>query len=143
MSGATAVNLHASAVALDAESGVLILGASGSGKSAMALQLMAFGARLVADDRVDLHLREGAIRASAPSALRGLIEARGVGLLGATPLDGARIVLVVDLDRTEGDRLPPDLHHVILGVSLPLARNCPMPHFPAAILQYLRGGRVA
>lgn len=136
-------NLHASAVALDRDRGVLILGASGSGKSSLALQLMAFGAHLVADDRVDLQARDGALWASAPAALRGMIEARGLGLLAATPLPAARIVLIVDLDRTEAARLPPAHQRQILGVSLPLARNCAMPHFPAAILQYLRGGRVA
>ena len=37
------INLHASAVALDGR-GALILGASGSGKSGLALRLMALGA---------------------------------------------------------------------------------------------------
>ena len=45
------INLHASAVALDGR-GALLLGASGAGKSGLALRLMALGARLVADDRV-------------------------------------------------------------------------------------------
>jgi len=43
--------IHASCVAVDGK-GLLITGASGSGKSALALQLMAFGAHLIADDRV-------------------------------------------------------------------------------------------
>ena len=41
--------MHATTVALRGR-GLLILGPSGSGKSTLALQLMAVGARLVADD---------------------------------------------------------------------------------------------
>ncbi|MCB1399644.1 MAG: HPr kinase/phosphatase C-terminal domain-containing protein [Rhodobacteraceae bacterium] len=137
-----AVNLHATAVALDAARGVLILGRSGAGKSALGLELMALGAQLVSDDRVDVARRDGALWASAPAAIRGRIEARGIGLLEAPPLDTARLVLVVDLDRPEPDRLPPHRVTEILGISLPLvfsAQGCS----PAAILQYLKGRRVA
>ncbi|MDA3887407.1 MAG: serine kinase, partial [Allgaiera sp.] len=59
--------LHASCVALDGR-GVLILGPSGAGKSGLALQLMALGARLVADDRTRLNPRAGRLIARAPSA---------------------------------------------------------------------------
>ena len=137
-----AVNLHATAVALDAARGVLILGRSGAGKSALGLELMALGAQLVSDDRVDVARRDGALWASAPAAIRGRIEARGIGLLEAPPLDTARLVLVVDLDRPEPDRLPPHRVTEILDISLPLvfsAQGCS----PAAILQYLKGRRVA
>lgn len=137
-----AVNLHATAVALDAARGVLILGRSGAGKSALGLELMALGAQLVSDDRVGVARRDGALWASAPAAIRGRIEARGIGLLEAPPLDTARLVLVVDLDRPEPDRLPPHRVTEILGISLPLvfsAQGCS----PAAILQYLKGRRVA
>ena len=51
--------VHASCVARDGRA-VLIRGASGSGKSGLALQLMALGAGLVADDRTRLW-REGDI----------------------------------------------------------------------------------
>lgn len=137
-----AVNLHATAVALDAVRGVLILGRSGAGKSALGLELMALGAQLVSDDRVDVARRDGALWASAPATIRGRIEARGIGLLEAAPLDAAQLVLVVDLDRPEPDRLPPHRVTEILGISLPLvfsAQGCS----PAAILQYLKGRRVA
>ena len=140
---ATATNHHATAVALDDARGVLILGRSGAGKSALALQLMALGAHLVSDDRVDLELRDGVPWASAPAAIHGRIEARGIGLLAATPLDAARLTLVVDLDRPETERLPPLHQTEILGVALPLVLFSARSYFPAAILQYLKGGRVA
>lgn len=53
MTGADRTILHASCVALDGR-GLLILGPSGSGKSALALELMALGADLVADDRTEI-----------------------------------------------------------------------------------------
>ena len=46
------VNLHASCIAVHGR-GVLILGPSGAGKSSLALQLMALGADLVADDMIE------------------------------------------------------------------------------------------
>ena len=88
------LTLHASCVALDGR-GVLILGRSGAGKSSLALELMALGARLVADDRTVLHADDGAPVASCPPAILGKIEARGVGILAADPSP------VDDLDRQE------------------------------------------
>ncbi len=136
-------NIHATAAALDAGRGVLILGASGAGKSELALQLMACGARLVADDRVDLTVREGELWARAPAILSGMIEMRGVGILRADALPAARIVLVVDLDRQETERLPPNRSHEILGVRLPLVLRLQHGHLDAAVLQWLKGGRVS
>lgn len=136
-------NIHATAVALDPGRGVLILGPSGAGKSALALRLMALGATLVADDRVDLRVGEGGVIASAPAVLSGLIEARGAGILRAAALASARIVLVVDLSAPETERLPPMRHREILGVPLPLVLRLQDGHLEAAILQWLRGGRQA
>jgi len=136
-------NIHATAVALDPGRGVLILGPSGAGKSALALRLMALGATLVADDRVELRLGDGGLIASAPAVLHGLIEARGAGILRATALASARIALVVDLGAPETERLPPMRHREILGVPLPLVLRLQDGHLEAAILQWLRGGRQA
>ena len=53
----TGEHLHASAVKLHA-GGVLLLGASGSGKSSLALHLIDhYGGQLIADDRVCLTVR--------------------------------------------------------------------------------------
>ena len=62
--------LHASTVAFRGR-GVVILGASGSGKSALALELMALGAGLVADDRTLVEVQDGALVASCPPAISG------------------------------------------------------------------------
>lgn len=132
--------LHANCVALGRR-GVLILGASGSGKSALSLQLMALGCMLVADDRTALAARGGVVVAACPKRIRGRIEARGVGILKAETQHVARVVLVVDLDETEERRLPPERMRDILGVPLPCLHRIESAHFPAAVLQYLRMGR--
>lgn len=137
------VNVHATAVALDAAHGVLILGRSGAGKSELALRLMAFGVGLVADDRVDLTVEAGGVWARAPAVLSGLIETRGVGVLRADPIAAARIILVVDLDTEETERLPPFRHHELLGIRLPLVLRQRGGHLDVAVLQWLKGGRAA
>ncbi|MDW4500532.1 HPr kinase/phosphatase C-terminal domain-containing protein [Sulfitobacter sp. D35] len=132
--------LHASCVVFDRK-GVLILGPSGSGKSGLALRLMALGAQLVADDRTIVARQGDAILATAPDTIRGLIEARGVGLLKAHHVSSIRLALVVDLSRTETDRLPRAHRHTVQGVELPCLHNVEATHFTAAIVQYLRAGR--
>lgn len=131
--------VHATCVALSGR-GALILGSSGAGKSALGLNLMALGAQLVSDDRVILTVHEGVI-ASAPQAISGLIEARGVGILRAEPIADAAIVVVIDLDVLEVDRLPPLRYISILGHDIPLQHRIDGVHFASAIIQYLRGGR--
>lgn len=133
--------LHATCVALDRDRGLLVLGPSGSGKSALGLQLMAMGAHLIADDQTTLTVTDAGLVASCPSPIAGVIEARGIGLLTATPLAMARVTLVVDLGQTESDRLPPFRSVTLLGTALPLVLGQKSPHFPAALLCYLQGGR--
>jgi HPr kinase/phosphorylase len=81
--------------------------------------------------------------ARCPAALRGIIEARGVGLLHCAAADEARIGLVVDLGATEQARLPERRVIVLLDRQVDLVHPPPNTHFPAALLAYLRGGRVA
>ena len=132
--------LHATAVAVQGR-GLIIRGASGSGKSGLALQLMAFGAQLVADDRVTVAATPDGLLLGVHDTIWGLIEARGIGLLQADVADGAIAAAVVDLDLTEKHRLPPQRSIEILGRSIPLLHKADSPHFPAALVQYLRGGR--
>lgn len=121
----------------------MILGPSGAGKSALALQLMALGAQLVADDRTVLHQDGPDIWASSPDSIRGMIEARGIGILTAQPCTRARVHLVVDLARSETDRLPPLRHYSLFDQQRPLLYRVAAAHFPAAIIQFLKGGRQA
>ncbi|MDO5632784.1 MAG: serine kinase [Paracoccus sp. (in: a-proteobacteria)] len=132
--------IHGSAVALNGR-GLLILGPSGSGKSALALALMGMGAALVSDDRTVLHRAGDTVVADAPDTIRGLIEARGVGILRADPAGPVRLALVADLGRVEDARLPPRRGHDLLGVMLPLVLGPYGPHLSCALRQYLLAGR--
>ena len=115
--------------------GVLILGESGIGKSECALDLIARGHRLVADDVVDVRRRaESFLDGSAPEAARFFMEVRGVGLIDVQALFGVSAVcttkqlgLVVQLERwdstREYERLGLDDHrHELLAVRVPLIR---------------------
>ncbi|WP_237267543.1 HPr kinase/phosphorylase [Sulfitobacter alexandrii] len=118
--------------------GVLIIGPSGAGKSALALQLVALGASLVADDRTRLSRQDGTVMADVPETIAGLIEARGVGILRLPPAGPTPLALVVDLGQTERERIPPPRSHDVLGLELPCLYRVEGPHFAAAILLYLR-----
>lgn len=134
--------LHATCVTLNG-CGVLILGASGTGKSALGLELMALGAGLVADDRTILTRDHDALIASCPPEIHGLIEARGVGLLAADTVSNAKISLIVDLDQVETERLPPKRQRSYLNLPIDLVFGSTSRHFPFGVLQILRAKRVA
>lgn len=135
-----ATRLHASTIAFlldDGWHGVLITGRSGAGKSELALELMALGARLVADDQT-LLMREGAgVTASAPAQIRGMIEMRGLGIMAAQVIEPVPVVLRVDLDRVAHERLPEPHHSDILGVRIATLHRVESRAFPAALRQYM------
>ena len=112
------INLHASCVLLaqagprlgaPEDAGVLLLGESGSGKSDLALRLVAMGALLVADDRTLLGVEHGMLVGRAPPSLQGLIEVRGLGILRLPTAPKAPIRLAAILGR-EAERLPEPEH---------------------------------
>ena len=86
--------------------GVLITGESGAGKSDLALRLIARGALLVADDQTDVSIDGAALRATAPMPIKGLLEARGVGIVTAPLKRATRLRLVVSLLSEEPERMP-------------------------------------
>jgi HPr kinase/phosphorylase len=120
--------------------GCQITGASGSGKSSLAIEMIALGAELVADDRVDIRRAVEGLVLSAPRAIAGMIEARGVGILGVDPAAPSPIMLVVDLGQTETERLPQRRHMLLLECPIPLLHKPATGHFPAALMQYLKAG---
>lgn len=100
------VNIHATCIRLGRagkafgapmDIGVLLLGASGAGKSDIALRLIATGATLVADDRVELFVLRQMLWARAPRRAGGLIEIRGVGIVKLPHAARVRVGLVVEL----------------------------------------------
>lgn len=133
------VILHATCVAHSGRA-VLIRGASGRGKSGLALQLLALGAGLVADDRTRLWVAEGRVMADAPETIRGQIEARGMGILRLPSTGPQPLALIVDLDAETTERMPSLIHADLLGQSVPLVKKADHAHFPAAVLLYLIHG---
>lgn len=116
--------------------GVLLRGPSGRGKSDLALRLIDEGAALVADDQVTLARDGDAVVASAPQALAGLLEARGVGLMRLPAAEAVRLALVVDLVAApEVERLPDPDTAVVLNVALPRIALAPFEASAAAKLR--------
>ena len=139
MSVAQTEILHASAVAIG-NRGLIITGPSGSGKSSLAIQLIALGAELVADDRVIAEAHsEGGLLISAPNTIVGQIEARGVGLL-TLPHRQSLAIAVVDLTQTTIERLPPNTRTRVAGIELPLIPKVERPDFAPMLLLYLKTG---
>lgn len=125
--------LHASAIAAGPH-GLLITGASGAGKTTLALEMIALGADLVADDRVCVQPgTDGLLWMSAPPAGAGLIELRGFGLLRLAARPRAALRLIADLDRAEADRLPRRRERVLSGIACPVMLCKGRPGLAAAL----------
>lgn len=124
--------LHAVAIstAVDADgprAGVLILGPSGVGKSALALAMIEAcpyqRTALIADDAVMIEVNAGSLWARAPEAVRGLIEVRGFGPAPVRSAPATSLALAIDLSLAS-ERLPaPQQFH-------PLAGGPPLPLYP-------------
>jgi serine kinase of HPr protein (carbohydrate metabolism regulator) len=127
--------IHATTVAIDGRA-VLLRGASGSGKSDLALRLIDAGARLVADDQSELCRQGDAIIARAPATIAGLIELRGIGIMRLDALAEAPVALIADLvPAAEVERLPARHTETILGLALPLIAVAPFEASAAAKLR--------
>jgi energy-coupling factor transporter ATP-binding protein EcfA2 len=120
-------SLHATAV-IHGESGVLILGPSGSGKSALALALMAHASAsgafsaLIGDDRVFVSKVHGRLIARGSANVAGLIERRSAGLFRVRHEPAAVMRLAVELGGRgrRWPRMPDDDDGLMIGeVTLP------------------------
>lgn len=135
------MNLHATCVAIDGR-GVLLRGPAGGGKSDLALRLIDqyTDAILVADDRVDLAVEDGALYASPPPRIAGLLEVRGVGIVRMGFCEKARLYLLADMARAEDiARLPEPAYEEILGLRVARIALAPFEaSAPARLRQALR-----
>ena len=109
--------------------GVLIIGASGIGKSETALELIKRGHRLIADDAVEIKkIANNTLIGTCPELIRYLIELRGIGIINVKELFGVGAVklqktinLVIRLEMWDGkvnkyDRIGLDEEYIeILG----------------------------
>ena len=108
---------------------MLLRGPSGAGKSDLALRLIAGGGRfpglagepvLIADDQVQLWVADGRLAVTAPEAIAGRLEIRGIGIVTVPHAREARLALVIDLvPQARVPRLPEPESVVLLGVSVP------------------------
>ena len=113
------IRVHGTSVALDG-AGVLLRGPSGAGKSDLALRLIDAGAALVADDQTELRRAGMGLRMSAPAAIAGLLEVRGVGILRVPSVPSAILRLVVTLVPREAiERLPEPRRCLLLDCAIP------------------------
>jgi serine kinase of HPr protein (carbohydrate metabolism regulator) len=114
--------VHGTAILIGARA-VLLRGPSGAGKSDLAFRLIrgeGASAMLVADDQVALSVEEDRLLASPPAALAGLLELRGLGLLGLPYTAHAELALIVDLVPREAvPRLAVPRFETLEGVELP------------------------
>ena len=117
--------IHATCVAIDGR-GVLLRGASGSGKSDLALRLIDGGAKLVSDDQVRIAGVGRDLIACAPRTIAGKIEVRGIGIVPIEAKAAAPVALVVELTpRAQIERMPRPQSWRCLGRSVPKIRLDP------------------
>jgi serine kinase of HPr protein (carbohydrate metabolism regulator) len=126
--------VHGTCVALGRRA-ALLRGASGAGKSDLALRFLALpddGEKrplLVADDQVWVTTGQmGELLVSPPDTLAGKIEVRGLGILDVPFAAEARLALVCDLVASdEVPRMPTDPREstTIAGVELPVLKVSP------------------
>jgi HPr kinase/phosphorylase len=133
-----AAQIHATTIAWNGNA-ALICGASGSGKSSLALHLMALGCDLIADDQTKIVSENGHLIARCPGPIKGQIEARGFGILTSMSKDSANIACVIDLDNEETKRLPAKMARTFCGIDVRVFHKTEMSVLPFAILQYLKG----
>ena len=97
--------MHATCVDVNG-SGVLIVGHSGSGKSSLAINLLALGSKLVADDQCKLVKKNNSFCIFKPASLPNSIEIRGIGLVSVPMVVETSLDWVVNMDEAEKERMP-------------------------------------
>ena len=110
--------MHATCVDVNG-SGVLIVGHSGSGKSSLAINLLALGSKLVADDQCELVKKNNRFSVSKPASLPNSIEIRGVGLVSVPMVVETSLDWVVNMDEAEKERMPDLRFTEIDGYKIP------------------------
>jgi len=111
--------VHATSVAIDGR-GVLLMGASGAGKSDLALRLIDAGAMLISDDYTRALAEGTRLMLDAPDNIAGKMEIRHLGLVDMTPVRHVPAALAIRLDE-KPERMPEHIPTILIaGIAIPL-----------------------
>jgi HPr kinase/phosphorylase len=124
--------MHATCVDING-SGVLIVGRSGSGKSSLAINLIALGSTLVADDQCEIVKKNKKLSVFKPTSLPSSIEIRGVGLVSVPMVVETSLDWVVNMDEAETQRMPDLQFTEIDGYRIPTIFGKNMDDFASRI----------
>jgi HPr kinase/phosphorylase len=119
--------------------GVLITGASGAGKSDLALRAItgplllpneatpATPFQLISDDQTVVTRANGALLASAPATIRNMLEVRGIGIIPVKAVSAVPLILVAEITHGPIDRMPEDrcAESALLGCKLEAVQISP------------------
>ena len=109
---------HATSLVLD-NSGIMIMGEPGIGKSDLALRLIDIGATLIADD-ITICTKIGEfIYLFSPEKTRGLLEVRELGIINVPYVENIKLVMVVNLLKTSKQSIPSNKSKRIMGEKIP------------------------
>ncbi len=124
--------MHATCVDING-SGVLIVGRSGSGKSSLAINLLALGSKLVADDQCEIVKKNNKFCVFKPASLPSSIEIRGIGLVSVPMVVETSLDWVVNMDESEKKRMPDLQFTEIDGYRIPTVFGKNMDHLASRI----------
>lgn len=123
--------------------GVLLTGRAGSGKSSLALALIARGHALVADDAAQLGREGSALIGQCPPMLQDLLHSPSLGVINVRDAYGdtaicERTTVNLAIELCDARATAPDLDGhwgdtQIDGVTLPSLQLLPGPHLPPAV----------
>lgn len=111
--------IHATCVAIDGRA-ILIMGASGAGKSDLALRLIDRGATLVSDDYTTVRQEGAVLVATPPETIAGRMEIRHIGIVNMPYAMNRPVALAIRLEDSP-ERMPD--HPALIdigGVAVPL-----------------------
>ena len=116
----TALAIHATSIVVNKQ-GVLIIGASGVGKSSLALELIEQGAELISDDITFLSEKDGYLYASCDNKWQGSLEVRGFGIVQNIPFKSeVKIDYLIELVNEKIQRMPEQIFQkVYCDISIP------------------------
>jgi len=121
--------------------GVLLTGASGVGKSELALELLNRGHHLIADDAPEFGLSPSAvIEGRCPQLLRDFLEVRGLGVINVRAMFGemavksrAELNVILQLQAMSGESLARvDRLHASRDTVVVLGKEVPRIRLPVA-----------